>query len=384
MPPPFGPPPSGTADTTLTSFTLVVTPASLDVADSLDGEHLLEQITATVVDGLGANAVSVTSVHVTLSQTVQLDVAALPAGVTAAQMAAGLKATLCPTDASPRPPCAVVIGESGTARRSRSLSAVTFVMRRGVDGVANASLAAPPVNTSALARTLGLVTNDFGPISSRVTAIEASVAVISSRGSLSSLTAASWAQHSLPAALATSLGLDASTFTLASDPITIVPPARPSQPRTDLSYLSYSYLGNVSDVDNASSYAYSYEDGVQPSTPPSPPPLTPVQGILRDISTPCTAASRLEDGDFLVWDPMRLALVDGAGRALPPFASINIPNLHRIELPADACASGSECARAPTDAEMVDALCSVRHTAAAACRCLPSPCPLVTRSQYTP
>ena len=104
-----------------------------------------------------------------------------------------------------------------------------------------------------------------------------------------------------------------------------------------------------------------------PPAPPAAPPLTPAQGILVGLSTPCAAGSRLTESDFVTWNATQRSLVDASGQ-MPSFASVNIPNLHRIELPAEACARAQPCVRAPTDFEIVDALCSVRQMRGVAAR----------------
>ena len=107
---------------------------------------------------------------------------------------------------------------------------------------------------------------------------------------------------------------------------------------------------------------YSYGSYSYDAAPPAAPPPTAARTIIDRVGSSCaSSATPIAADDFLSWHSGRMRIVDSSGAALRRFASVNVPNLHRLELPAEACASGSVCARIPTEREVVDALCSVKQ-----------------------
>jgi hypothetical protein len=192
-------------------------------------------------------------VTVVLTQTSSI-VTDVPAGKTVGEMAHALKQGICPDD----PTCLVVVGAAPSRRglTRHSTKHATRHMRRSADvlqstdalgiislqstGVSftvttqlsSGSLAAPTVDTAAVAADLGVTTASVNVGEATVVDVAAAVTVVSSGDQTSAAQAAAAQSQALdPAAVASELGVSAAD--VAAQPVTTAaPPLPPTAPST--------------------------------------------------------------------------------------------------------------------------------------------------------
>ena len=303
---------------------------------------------------VGGEPSSGTSVVITLLMQTQIT-AVVPTGVTPPQMALALQSELC--DLLAPPICSVVAATASAGRRRRRLQeGISFSAQTVLEATSTAPIASPTVNATSLAMALGVPQASMSAVAIAPPVIEAQVSAVNlGDPTTAAASQAVAAMTNLGAALATSLSLPPTAITTISTPTIVTPPVAPPPPRVPI-------------ATGYSTYSYGYGDespSVPPPALPQPPglpPLTPARGILSAFPNSCSGgADALADDDFVRWDVASRSLLDGRNRTLPSFASVNVPNIGRIELPAEACAGGFACARTPTDFEIVDTLCSVQQ-----------------------
>lgn len=229
MPPPASPPPFAPASFTTTSV-VAVTPA---IAETLSAADLASSAAAAAAS---SSTDAESAVEVVITQTSRVE-STLPASVTAAQVQAAIRSNICAAEAT----CDVAAADtsrrrvlsgaalSRTALSGRSLddASASFTVTRTLNASSEVSLAAPTVDTAAVAADLGVPATELSATSS-LQSVEASITV-TSVGSASSESAqsAADAQADLPAALASSLDLDSSAFIFVQLPTVVGPPMPP-------------------------------------------------------------------------------------------------------------------------------------------------------------
>jgi len=144
---------------------------------------------------------------------------------------AALQSVLCAGEQN----CGVVAVGKGRRlllKRSRLLESTTsFIVTRTLDSTSDASLAAPTVDTAAVASNLGLPASTSITASSTLQSVEASVTVIGTGASDSGAAQAAVPRMAnLPNILAADLGVDASELSLVTTPTIVAPPNPPPRP----------------------------------------------------------------------------------------------------------------------------------------------------------
>ena len=116
-------------------------------------------------------------VEVILRQTSTI-ATSLPGGVSVEQMRSALNVTLCAEE--PAGTCDVAYATTGGGRRrSRRLAAVSFTLIKTHDATSTDSgLAAPAVDTSALATQLGVSVHDLPAVTSTLASVRAEIKVV--------------------------------------------------------------------------------------------------------------------------------------------------------------------------------------------------------------
>ena len=190
----------------------------------MDASTLASAVSSTAASGDDSE------VEVTITKTSSVS-STIPSGVTVEQMRAALSSNICGDDAG----CNVAAEASRRALRAlftpshgRGLqTSASFTVTQDVDASSSASLAAPTVDSSALAGSLGVSDSEVST-SSTLSSVEASVTV-TSLGSATSDEAQSALStaNALPGALASALGVDASAFSFTVPPTVIGPPMPP-------------------------------------------------------------------------------------------------------------------------------------------------------------
>ena len=188
--------------------------------------HALQAPTAS--EGTNASSVPspVQTIEVVLTKKTEVSTE-LPLGVSATQMALALQAVLCAGYEVSM--CQVVA--TTPVRRSRGLAPVSYMVTQDVvNASSNVSLAAPSINTSALAAELDVPPDSMASTTSSLVQVEASVTVITAGLASSSEAQATVAtQSSLTTSLATSLSVNASSFTMVTAPVVVGPPLPPPE-----------------------------------------------------------------------------------------------------------------------------------------------------------
>ena len=212
-------PPSPPAPHMPLSFTTTASVA-IDVgavdASTLTAASLIGD-TEAALSGTDAGGASVT-VEVVQTSSIQIP---LPDDVTEAQMADSLETDICTSGS-----CTVsTVAAPPTGRRELQMSSASFIAERRLDSSAG-SLAAPTVNTTALAASLNVST-----VAAPTVAVEAlAVEIISVTSSPSAASSASSSISSAvsPTTMASALGLPASA--LSTSVATVTPPMPPPPP----------------------------------------------------------------------------------------------------------------------------------------------------------
>jgi len=161
----------------------------------------------------------------------------IPSGVSVDQLKAAITSAVCGGNMDCQLSAARRRALGGMMSHGRLLeTTASFTVTQTFNASSEVSLAAPTVDTAAVATDLGISASDISTTST-LDSVEASVTVVS-EGSASSTEAqaAVSTQSALPTALASSLGVDSTAFTFTATPTIIGPPMPPpTQPPLPLS-----------------------------------------------------------------------------------------------------------------------------------------------------
>jgi len=214
---------------------------------------------AATGNGGDPSAAEVTITHVSTIES------SMPSGVSIDQLRVAIAGVVC---AGKSEDCEVIAsrrralsGRFLQTTTSSSPNRTSFTVTQSYNASTDASLAAPSINTAAVAADLGVSSSEVSATST-LESVEATVTVVSEGSSSSKeARAAVNEQASLPSSLASSLGVSSSAFAFTMRPVIIGPPMPPpSQPPL-------------------------------PSPPPSPatPPPSPAPAIVPPAPPPVAA-----------------------------------------------------------------------------------------------